>query len=374
MIGQRGVPATWGGVERHVEEIGARLVERGHQVTVFCRRNYSDDARATYRGMELRHKTTVSTKHFDAITHSAISTLSAIRDGKFDVVHYHAIGPGLLSPLPRLIGRAKVVQTVHGLDAERAKWGPFATGVLRTASWTSSHVPHATIVVAEHLARFYAARWNRTTDLIPNGVGQMEPRPADEIRQTWGLGDTKYLLFVGRLVPEKAPDRLIRAFRAVPGDVRLVLAGGSSFSDGFRAAVQDLADRDDRVVLTGNVYGNALAELYSNASAFVLPSDLEGLPLTLLEAAAYGTPVIVSDIPPHLEIVGDDGPGHRVFPAGEEAALARAIAEALRDAREERHGAAKLRDKVLREYSWDAAVDATEKVYERVTHGVRTRK
>lgn len=368
MIGQRGLPATWGGVERHVEEIGARLVERGHHVTVFCRRNYADDAVPSYRGMELLHTPTVSTKHFDAITHSAVATLSAMRGG-YDIIHYHAIGPGLVAGVPRYLSRAKVVQTVHGLDAERAKWGAVATRVLRTASWMSSHVPDATIGVAHHLVDHYASHWNRTIDYIPNGVDPRDRSAPKEIEQRWGLGDGNYVLFVGRLVPEKAPDRLVRAFRALPGDTRLVIAGGSSFSDGFRAELVALADADERIILTRNVYGDVLAELYSNARAFVLPSDLEGLPLTLLEAASFGTPVVVSDIAPHVEVVGDSGPGHRIFPAGDEAALARTIWEALADPVAERHGAGKLREKVLREYRWDDVVDATERVYDRVLAG-----
>ena len=365
MIGQRGVPATWGGVERHVEEIGARLVDRGHHVTVFCRTNYADDTTPSYRGMDLRYLPTVSTKHFDAISHSATSTFAAMA-GKFDIIHYHAIGPGLLAPLPKLFSKAKVVQTIHGLDGERAKWGAVATTVLRAAAWSSGHVPNATIGVSRDLARHYANRWGRAIDYIPNGVSEMQRRPPDEIARRWKLTEGGYVLFVGRLVPEKAPDRLLRAFRTIPGDVRLVIAGGSSFSDAYRAQLVALADADERILLTGNVYGDELAELYSNAAAFVLPSDLEGLPLTLLEAAAYGTPVIASDIAPHREVLGDSGAGHRMFPAGDDASLAKELAESLADPTAERQGAAKLRQQVLRDYRWDDAVDATEQVYERV--------
>jgi glycosyltransferase involved in cell wall biosynthesis len=238
--------------------------------------------------------------------------------------------------------------------------------VLRAAAWSSGHVPNATIGVSRDLARHYANRWGRAIDYIPNGVNAMERRQPDEIARRWNLGEGDYVLYVGRLVPEKAPDRLLRAFRTIPGDVRLVIAGGSSFSDEYRAQLVALADADERILLTGNVYGEELAELYSNARVFVLPSDLEGLPLTLLEAASYGTPVVTSDIPPHLEVLGDSGPGHRIFPAGDEAALAKALSDALADPAAERNGATKLRDKVLREYRWDDAVDATEQVYQRV--------
>lgn len=365
MIGQRGVPATWGGIEHHVEEIGARLADRGHDVTVFCRTNYSNERLPIYRGMRLRHFPTLGTKHFDAISHSAFSTVAALF-GRFDVVHYHALGPGLLAPLPRVFSRAKVVQTIHGLDSERAKWGAVATAVLRAAGWSSGHVPDATIGVSRDLKAHYAERWKRVIDYIPNGVASLERRDPDEIMTRWGLAKGTYILFVARLVPEKAPDLLLRAFKALDADLRLVIAGGSSYSADYERSIAALAADDNRVLMTGYVYGDALAELYSNAAAFVLPSSLEGLPLTLLEAAAYGTPVVASDIPPHLEILSSSGAGHRLFRSGDQQALTQTLSTVLQDPAAEREGAAKLRDQVLRDYDWDAAADATESVYERV--------
>lgn len=362
MIGQRGLPAAWGGVERHVEELGARLAERGHDVTVFCRKNYSELPITDYRGMRLRYVPTVGTKHLDTITHSALSSLVALR-GRFDIVHFHALGPGLVAPLPRTFSKAAVVQTIHGLDNERAKWGPLAAGVLNLAAWMSGHVPHASIGVSEDLVRHYAQRWNRVAYHVANGVNRPEPHPADEITRRWGLEPGKYLLFVGRFVPEKAPDRLIRAFRAVPANVKLVLAGGSSHTDTFTRSLTDAAALDDRVVMTGYVFGDTLAELYSNAAAFVIPSDLEGLPITLLEAASFGAPVVASDIPPHLEVLKDAGPGRRLVTAGNEAALAEGLKQVLEDPELEKRGALALRDEVLSVYDWDVIAEETEQVY-----------
>jgi hypothetical protein len=169
MIGQRGVPATFGGIEHHVEELGSRLVDRGHEVTVFCRPNYVSNGRRDYRGMRLQHVPTVGTKHFDAIAHSATSTVAAMRDS-YDVIHYHALGPGLLAFAPRLASRAKVVLTVHGLDHERAKWGLVARSVLKTAGWLSARVPDATITVSRSLTDYYANHHRRRAVYIPNGV------------------------------------------------------------------------------------------------------------------------------------------------------------------------------------------------------------
>lgn len=364
-IGQRGVPATFGGIEHHVEELGSRLAERGHDVVVYSRTNYVEDPIPTFRGMRVRHLPTVSSKHLDAIVHSALSTGSAMREGA-DVVHYHAIGPGICSVLPRFASRAKVVLTVHGRDSERAKWGPGARAVLSTAEWLSARVPDATIVVSKDLQRHYAQAYRRRTFAIANGVDEPERRPPSEILDRWGLTEGSYVLFVGRLVPEKAPDMLLRAFRRLAGDRRLIIAGGSSFTDEFVTELERQAAADDRVTLAGYVYGDALAELYSNAAVFVLPSSLEGLPLTLLEAASYGIPVVASDIPPHLEIVREPGPGRRVFRTGDEAGLTAALEQTLADPAAERAGAAGFRDEVLASYRWDDVVSATEDVYRRI--------
>jgi glycosyltransferase involved in cell wall biosynthesis len=373
MIGQRGLPAAWGGVERHVEELGARLVERGHDVTVFCRTNYSEVMAKEYRGMHLRYLPTVGTKHLETITHSALSSLSALR-GRFDIVHFHALGPGLLSPVPRALSKAGVVQTIHGLDNKRAKWGPMASAVLGTAAWVSGHVPHATIGVSEDLVAHYAKTWNRVAHHVPNGVNPPEIRQADEITRRYGLRAGEYLLFVGRFVPEKAPDRLVRAFASLPGDLRLVLAGGSSYTDGYARSLADAAAEDPRVLLPGYVFGDTLAELYSNAAAFVQPSDLEGLPITLLEAASYGTPIVASDIPPHVEVLRETGPGRRLVPARREEALAEGLRLVLQDPKAERDGAAKLRDEVLAFYDWDLIAASTERVYDAALSSARRRR
>ena len=361
MIGQRGLPATFGGVERHVEELGSRLASRGHQVTVFCRKNYTSECGVEHRGMRLRHLPTVNTKHFDAIAHSVVSSFAALAD-RPDIIHYHALGPGLAAPLPRLFSTAKVVLTVHGLDHQRGKWGVAARQVLKAAAWTSARVPDSTIVVSQALADHYEQAYGRQTTYVPNGVDPPLHHSTAELDQ-FGLTPGSYVLFVGRLVPEKAPDVLIRAFRRIPGDVRLVVAGGSSFTAAYAGSLRQIAAGDDRVLLPGYVYGSALAALYANAAAFVLPSTVEGLPLTLLEAASYATPVLASDIAPHVEILGTSRPGHRLFPVGDEDALAGGLATMLAGGPAEAEGAAALSRRVLATYRWDDAARAAEEVY-----------
>jgi glycosyltransferase involved in cell wall biosynthesis len=362
MIGQKGVPATFGGIEHHVEELGARLVERGHEVTVFCRSNYVHQTATEYRGMRLAQVPTIGTKHLDAFAHSATSTLAAMRDS-YDVIHYHALGPGLFAFAPRYASRAKVALTVHGLDHMRAKWGRGAKTVLRTAGWLSARVPDVTVTVSQALTDHYAHHYQRRAIYIPNGVAPISPRPRKMLENSLHLNGKGYVLFVGRLVPEKLPDLLIKAFSRIRGDLHLVFAGGTSFTNDYVQSLRMMAASDPRIMFTGYIFGEALAALYSNASVFVLPSELEGLPLTLLEAAASGTPIVASDIPPHVEIIADNGPGHRLFRTGDLDALTLALKRTLADVDGERRGAARLRERVLRDYSWDDAVEATEEVY-----------
>jgi glycosyltransferase involved in cell wall biosynthesis len=378
MIGQKGVPATHGGIEIHVQELGSRLAARGHEVTIFCRRTYTSDERASFRGMRLRHLSTIGTKHLDAITHSAAATVAAMREpDPYDVIHYHAEGPGALAIAPRLASSAKVVVTIHGLDHDRAKWSPPARALLRVAGWLSARVPDATVTVSRDLTGFYARRYGCPAVYIPNGV--VEPAASESGPAPLGLGRDRYVLFVGRLVPEKRPDALISAFRSIPGEVRLVIAGGGSFTSPYVKRLRAQAGGDGRIVFAGYVYGKELRSLYRNAAAFVLPSSLEGLPLTLLEAVAAGTPVVVSDIPPNVEVVGEDGPGHRVFPGADLDALRTCLMASLADPSSERLGVAHLRRRVLSHYSWDANADATERLYRHLvddpgpgTHAGRT--
>jgi glycosyltransferase involved in cell wall biosynthesis len=364
MIGQRGLPATYGGVERHVEEIGARLVELGHEVIVYCRPNYSPEPRETYRGMTLERLNTPESKHLEAIIHSAGATIAAMRMG-VDIVHYHALGPGLVSPLPRLFSEAEVVQTIHGLDHQRAKWGRVASGVLGLGCWMSARVPNRTVVVSQALQDYYASKYGKRTVYLCNGVDRAVRRPnAQETLDALGLGTSPFILYVGRLVPEKVPDMLIRAFRRIDrDDLRLVIAGSTSFTAGYVQTLQAIAAEDPRVIMPGNVLREPLADLYAHATAFVLPSDVEGMPLTLLEAASYGTPILASDIAPHRELLGDDQPGRRMFRHGQEDELLAKLQLILGDVSLERAGAASIQRRVQDDYSWDRTAQALSDLY-----------
>ena len=252
MIGLRGIPATYGGVERAVEELSAALAARGHRVTVFARRSYCDPSVRSHRGVEVVHLREINTKHLEAISHTAWAVVQVLRARRYDVIHFHATGPSLLSFVPRLAG-IPTVATVQGLDWQRAKWGRFARNVLRVAARASAVFPSQTIVVSRELERHYREQFGTEPVYIPNGVDQapVEPAPLE------GLEPDRFILFLGRLVPEKNVHTLIESYRHVDTDLPLVIAGPGSHSPDYVARLETLAASDPRVRLLGPCYGGA---------------------------------------------------------------------------------------------------------------------
>ncbi len=255
-----------------------------------------------------------------------------------------------------------MVQTIHGLDDERAKWNGPAQRLLRLGGRLSARVPHEVVVVSQDLERHYRERHGRATTYIPNGVPEPVAASPTLLREL-GLEERGYVLFLGRLVPEKDPEILLNAFRRVPTDLKLVIVGDSSNTDEYTALLRQLGARDDRVVFAGFQYGETLAALLGHAALFVQPSCLEGLPITLLEAAAYGRPVVASDIPPHVEVVGDSEPGRMLFRCQQEQSLVDALERSLKDPDGVREGATRLHDDVVDRYSWDRATELLEETY-----------
>lgn len=302
MIGTKGIPATWGGIERHVEEISVRLAAMGHDVTVYCRPHYTETNDLVYKGVKLRKLPTINSKNFDAIVHTFFATMNAISKD-YDVVHYHAIGPGTLSLLPKIVGKGTVV-TVHGLDWQREKWGNRAKAFLKFGERASVKFPSQTIAVSRFLKGYLEDKYGREVNYIPSAVTDPVFRAPNKIRE-FGIGDKDYILFVARLVPEKGCHFLIDAYKRLKTNKKLVIAGGSSLSDDYVAELKQHESED--IIFTGYVFGEALHELYSNAYCYVHPSTIEGLPVTLLEAVSYGNCIIASNIPANAEVVQDSG-------------------------------------------------------------------
>ena len=373
MLGHKRIPSREGGIEIVVEELCTRMVRLGHRVTCYNRRGRHIAGRAfdaapmkEYRGVRLRSVCTIDVKGLAAMTSSFFASIRAAL-GPYDVVHYHAEGPCAMLWLPKLFGK-RCVATIHGLDHERAKWGRFAKRYLLLGAKCAAKYADALIVLNPGDQRYFRETFHRDAILIPNGVNRPELLKPDLIRKQFGLRGNDYILFLGRLVPEKGLHTLIEGFRKVRTDKKLVIAGGGSDTDGFVAELKALAAEDERILFTGFVQGALLAELYSNAYLYTLPSELEGMPLSLMEAMSYGNCCLTSDIPECADLLAGHG---MTFRAGDADDLAEKLQQLIDDpalVERCRTGAA---DSICEKYNWDDVVARTLALYrgEEDTHG-----
>ena len=353
MVGLRAPWGAEGGVESAVGALSPRLVARGHEVTVYCRPAYNPHGTSIVNGVRLVDVPTVTGVGTEAFVHSALAAARAT--ARHDVVHLHACGPALFAPIPRAAGRAAVV-TVHGLDWEREKWGPAARRIRRRGARVGARTASRTIAVSEHVAAAVRALGGRVTT-IPTGVAPHTPEPWDPARFP-DLRPGRYVLALGRLVPEKEHRTLLRAAEA--SGVTVAVVGGAPAGDPYTRALH--AHASPRVVFTGARYDAEKRMLLTHARAFALPSRVEGLSIALLEAAAAGLPLLVSAIPPNLEVIGD-APAWRL-PVGDDAAWARALAEVEQlDADALARIGRATAAAVCSRYDWDAVTTRTEAVY-----------
>lgn len=353
-IGARGVIGKYSGIETYYEEVGSRLVSMGHDVTAYCRSHFTP-AMKEYRGIRIRRIPTVRRKHLETIVHSFLSSLDAVwRD--YDIVQYHAVGSAPMALVPRLFGKVTTV-SVRGLDGQRAKWGPVARGYLKLCEWASVVCPTATLVVSKELARHYAQAYGVQPTYIPNGVTPCAPVAAEEIA-AFGLAPKAYILYVGRLTPEKECHTLIEAFEGLETSLKLVFAGASTYASTYVDALK--RHESDRILFLGFQTGRALAELFSNAYVYVLPSRIEGLSVALLEAMGYGTCVLTSDIPENRELAERTG---LTFRAGDVADLKAKLAYLIDHPKVTESAGRAGRELIDREYTWDRIAKATEAAY-----------
>lgn len=370
MIGQKGIPSRAGGVEIHVEELSAGLVEAGVEVDVYCRKYYCKNRVKYHRGIHLIYVPTISTKHLDAIIYTFLATLIALTKG-YDVFHYHACGPSSLCWIPKIFGK-KVVCTTHGLDWKRAKWGTIGQNYLKFGEKIIVKYADEIIVLNDPMKEYFRETYQRETNVVPNGVEIPQIVEAKIISERWQLKKESYVLFLGRLVPEKGIHYLIEAYSRLQTDKKLVIAGGSSHSDDYVERLAAMTIDNDNIIMTGFVSGKTLEELYSNAYLYVLPSDVEGLPISLLEAMSYRRCCLVSDIKENITTCMDTGFS---FKRGNKADLYEVLKKILALPVETVHEMGEAGcQRVMSLYRWENVVEKTVQVYKKVQKIGKTEK
>lgn len=367
MLGHKRIPSREGGIEIVVEELSTRMVKLGHQVTCYNRNGhhvsgpkYDGKLLSDYKGVRLKTVWTIDQKGLAAMTSSLSAAIKAAF-GKYDVVHFHAEGPCAMLWIPKLFGK-RCIATIHGIDWQRAKWGGFASKYIKFGEKVAAKYADEIIVLSEGVQRYFKNIYGRKTVFIPNGVDRPEIREPKLIEKKFGLDKDGYILFLGRIVPEKGVTYLIEAFKQVNTDKRLVIAGGSSDTDAFVQGLKELAQGNDRIIFTGFVQGELLEELYSNAYVYVLPSDLEGMPLSLLEAMSYRNCCVVSDIAECADVVEDKAVAFKKSDVTELRKKLKNLCDQPETVKRYKKDAA---DFICEKYGWNDVVDRTIELYQK---------
>lgn len=362
MIGQKGIPSQGGGVEAHVEELSTRLFKAGHEVIVYTRPSYSDKNSKEYKGVKLISLPSIKTKNLDAISHTFLACLDLIfKRRKVDIVHFHAIGPSSLIFLIRIFRPSiKVVSTFHCQDYYHQKWSFFAKLYLKLGEYACCKFSNKTIAVSKELKKYAENKYGSKIVYIPNGVNRPEILETDEIVKLWGLKKDDYILIVSRLVRHKGIHHLIKAYKEIKTDKKLVIVGEGAYTDDYVQEIKNLSNENKNIIFTGKQSGKVLGELFSNAYLFVQPSEYEGLSIALLEAMSYALPVIISDIPENLESAQNNG---LKFENKNYLDLKKQLVYAINNKEEIKKMGRNSRERVTREYDLDKLSKETIELY-----------
>lgn len=366
MMGQKRIPSREGGVEIVVEELSTRMVKAGHSVTCYNRsghhvsgKEYDGTALKEYKGVKLKSVFTVNRKGLAAMTSSFFGAL-CVAFGRYDVVHFHAEGPCAMLWLPKLFGK-RCIATIHGIDWQREKWkNGFGSKYIKFGEKMAAKYADEIVVLSKGVQDYFQKTYGRKTVFIPNGVDRPKRHLPQQILEKYGLQKDSYILYLGRLVPEKGEHYLIEAFKNVQTDKKLVIAGGSSDTDEYMEKLKKMAVGDDRIIFTGFVQGQMLEELYSNTYVYTLPSDLEGMPLSLLEAMSYGNCCLTSDIAECAEVIEDKALLFKKSDISDLRERLQFVCDYPDEVKKLKHGAA---DFICQKYNWDNVVEQTLKLY-----------
>jgi glycosyltransferase involved in cell wall biosynthesis len=356
-IAIKGMPIG-GGIEKYTEELGSRLVQRGHEIVVYCSRHYGAKD-GTYKGIKLKTLPSLNSRSFQKLSLTLLSSVHQFFEPNIDVVHYHAIGPSIFSFLPRLIGRKTVVQS-HGHEWMRAKWGWTGKTFFKLSEYAAIYFPNRVTAVSNVLKEYYESRYSRRVAYIPTGITPPKKLAPVKIKR-FGLDGGDYILFAARHVEEKGAHYLIDAYQQMNTSIKLVIAGDAQHEDVYKALLRSKAEGNKNIIFPGFVQGELLEELFSNASIYVLPSEIEGLPISLLEAMSYACCCVVSDIPENKEALGGCG---FVFKNKDVQDLRRCLEELIGNKEMLESKKELAHKRVLNHYTWDSIANDFEAFYE----------
>jgi len=359
MLGTRGVPASYSGFETCAEELGWRLVKRGHQVTVYCRTHHVKYPGDFYRGIRLIKLPTIRNKYLDTIVHTFLSTLHACTQG-YDVALYFIVGNSPLTFIPRLVGQ-KTVLNVNGLDWKREKWPPWAKRYILFAEFLATKLPNEIITDSRVIQRYYRQRYGRDSVYIPYG-SELEPVPPGRTLRRFGLEPRRYVLFVGRLVPENCAHHLVEAFKGLHTDFKCVIVGDTPYAQDYIASLKSVTD--SRVIFTGYLFGEGYRELLTNAYLFVETSGVGGTHPALVEAMALGNCVVVNDTEENLETIGEAGFSYEGERGG--LGLRPVLQRLLEDPQVVKAYRVKAAQRARLLYSWEKVTDEYERLFYRL--------
>lgn len=364
MIGHKRVPSREGGVEVVVEELSTRLVKLDYKVDIYNRKGKNvQDKNADrekrklkqYKGARIITIPTINKKGVDALIYSFLATLIALF-GQYDVLHYHAEGSCAMLWIPHLF-KKRIVVTIHGLDWKRSKWGGFATKYIKFGEKCAVKYADEIIVLSEGVQKYFKDTYDRDTNFIPNGVNKPNIKEANIIKEKYGLVKDNYILFLARIVPEKGLHYLIDAYNQIDTDKKLVIAGGASHTNDYLQEIKKKISKNDKIIMTGFVQGEELEELFSNCCFYCLPSDIEGMPISLLEAMSYGCKCLVSNIEENVQVCKDYA---ETFEKSNVVDLKNKMEKCLRLQENEKK---EIINYITNQYSWDEVIIKTESLY-----------
>lgn len=367
LLGTRGVPASYSGFETCVEQLGRRLVERGHEVTVYCRSHHIKYEGRYYQGMRLVKLPTIANKYLDTLVHSFLSSLHALGQG-YDIALYFIAGNSPVTWIPRLVG-TRTILNVDGLDWKREKWPPLAKRYIQFAEYLATKLPNVFLTDSTVVQAYYQERYDVEPPYIPYG-SEVELLPPGELLRQYGLEKDRYVLFVGRLVPENCAHHLVQAFRGLDTDLKCVIVGDAPYAEDYIESLKAVAESDPRIMFTGYVFGDGYHELGSNALVFVETSGVGGTHPALVEAMAHGSCVIANDTPENLETIGRAGLAYRGGDGAD--SLRELLGGILGDPPRLRELRVAARKRANQVYTWEKVTDAYERLFYTLTKEPRT--